>query len=224
VRERHYATYRSAVAAFGGRPLEVGTYWARKRRGVGWAALLAASGVAADRQGAFLERFVAEIEDPRRLRLDRLFPGAAETLQALRDRGDRLVLLSLRRSPAALLRQVDDLGIAAAFERVCSGQRHPEGHRAKVHLVRRVDPGPAAVLVGDTEADVLAARQLGLASVGVAGGLRTRGYLRRAGADVVVDGVRQLPAVLARLAPSPSAAATQAASSASPSSSDTSGR
>jgi phosphoglycolate phosphatase len=224
VRARHYATYRSTVQAFGGRPLDAGRYWARKRQGVGWAELLAGSEVAADREDAFLERFVARIEAPPSLRLDRLFPGVRETLDALRRRGDRLVLVSLRRSPEALLGQVHDLGIAGAFERICSGHEHAEGHRSKVHLIRQVRPGPSAVLVGDTEADVLAARHLGLPSVGVAGGLRTRGYLRRAGADVVVDGVRQLPAVLAWLVPSPSPAATQAAWSASPSSSDTSGR
>jgi phosphoglycolate phosphatase-like HAD superfamily hydrolase len=224
VRERHYATYRSAVEAFGGRPLDAGRYWARKRRGVRWAELLVQSEVAAGREAAFLERFVARIEAPPSLRLDRLFPGVPETLDALRLRGDRLVLLSLRRSPEALLRQVHDLGIAGAFERICSGQEHAEGHRSKVHLIRQVQPGPWAVLVGDTEADVLAAKQLGLPSVGVSSGLRTRGYLRRVGADVVVDGVRQLPAVLAWLVPSPSPAATQAAWSASPSSSDTSGR
>jgi hypothetical protein len=50
------------------------------------------------------------------------------TLEALRLRGDRLLLLSLRRSPTGLLRQVHDLGIAGAFERVCSGQAHAEGH------------------------------------------------------------------------------------------------
>jgi phosphoglycolate phosphatase-like HAD superfamily hydrolase len=224
VRERHYATYRSAVEAFGGRPLDAGRYWARKRRGVRWAELLVQSEVAAGREAAFLERFVARIEAPPSLRLDRLFPGVPETLDALRLRGDRLVLLSLRRSPEALLRQVHDLGIAGAFERICSGQEHAEGHRSKVHLIRQVQPGPWAVLVGDTEADVLAAKQLGLPSVGVSSGLRTRGYLRRVGADVVVDGVRQLPAVLAWLVPSPSPAATQAAWSASPFSSDTSGR
>jgi phosphoglycolate phosphatase len=224
VRERHYATYRSAVEAFGGRPLDAGRYWARKRRGIRWAELLVQSEVAAGREAAFLERFVARIEAPPSLRMDRLFPGVPETLDALRLRGDRLVLLSLRRSPEALLRQVHDLGIAGAFERICSGQEHAEGHRSKVHLIRQVQPGPWAVLVGDTEADVLAAKQLGLPSVGVSSGLRTRGYLRRVGADVVMDGVHQLPAVLAWLVPSPSPAATQAAWSASPSSSDTSGR
>jgi phosphoglycolate phosphatase-like HAD superfamily hydrolase len=212
------------VAAFGGRPLDAGRYWALKRRGTGWAELLARSGLPADQAAAFLERFVAGIEAPEALALDRLFPGVPWVLDALARRGDRLVLVSLRRAPEALVAQVDELGVAGAFERVCSGQAHGEGHRSKVHLIRRAGFDPGAVVVGDTEADVLAARELGLLAVGVAGGLRTRGYLLRAGADVVLDGVGQLPAILAELDGRPRPAATQAASSASPSSSGTSGR
>jgi phosphoglycolate phosphatase len=212
------------VAAFGGRPLDARRYWTLKRRGARWAELLARSAVAAGREDAFLERFVARIEAPEQLRLDRLFPGVPAMLEALRLRGDRLLLLSLRRSPAALLRQVHDLGVAGAFERVCSGQAHAEGPRSKVHLIRQAGITRPAAVVGDTEADVVAARRLGLTAVGVCGGLRTGGYLRRAGADVVLDGVGQLPAILAELAGSPSPAATQAACSASPSSSGTSGR
>lgn len=212
------------MAALGGRPLDPGRYWALKRRGVPSAELLARSGIPADRQAGFLERFVAGIEAPERLALDRLLPGVPAALAAMARRGDRLVLLSLRRAPEAFLRQVHDLGIAERFERVCSGQAHAEGHRSKVHLIRRAGFDPPAVVVGDTEADVLAARRLGLLAVGVSGGLRTRGYLLRAGADVVLDGVGQLPAILAELDGSPRPAATQAASSASPSSSGTSGR
>ena len=212
------------MEAFGGRPLDPRRYWTLKRRGARWAEVLTRSGVAAGREGAFLERFVARIEAPEHLRLDRLFPAVPAMLAALRLRGDRLLLLSLRRSPAGLLRQVHDLGIAGAFEGVCSGQAHAEGHRSKVHLIRRAGFDPPAVVVGDTEADVLAARQLGLAAVGVSSGLRTGGYLRRVGADVVLDRVGQLPAILAELVPCASPAATQAACSASPSSSATSGR
>jgi phosphoglycolate phosphatase len=224
VRERHYLTYRSSLEAVGGRPLGAGAYWARKRRGAGWPEVLGGSQVAAGLAGPFLERFLAEIEAPWRLRLDRLFPGVRPTLETLRRRGDRLFLVSLRRSSREFLDQVRGLGIAGAFEGVLSGQAHAEGRLAKLHLLRQVElDGPAAV-VGDTEADVLAARQLGLAAIAVSSGLRTAAYLKAAGADAVVDGVAQVPTILGSLAPSPSPAATQAASSARPSSSDTSGR
>ena len=55
--------------------------------------------------------------------------------------------------------------------------------------------GPAGV-VGDTEADMGAARALGLAAVGVTTGLRNRGVLVAAGATTVADRLAQVPAAL----------------------------
>ena len=219
MRERHYRTYRATVEALGGRPLGGTAYWTLKRRRARWAELLERSELAATSEPAFLERFVAQIEAPGNLRLDRLFPGVRKTLAALRRRGDRLFLVSLRRSSGGLLRQVHDLGIAPAFERVCSGRTEAEDHLQKASLIRRLGCDPPAAVVGDTEADILAARALGLTAVGVSSGLRNRGHLASAGADVLVARIGQVPKALG-LARS-SSAATQAAWSARPSSSDT---
>jgi phosphoglycolate phosphatase len=160
--------------------------------------VLARSEVDPGRQDRFLARFLAEIEAPARLALDRLFPGVTAALAALAGDGDRLVLLSLRRSPAAFAGQVERLGIADAFERVEAARTSEDACLAKRDLVAWAGADARAAVVGDTEADVGAARALGLASVGVTTGLRNRGFLLRAGADVVVDRIGQVPAALAR--------------------------
>jgi phosphoglycolate phosphatase len=196
VRARHYRTYRSALAPLGGRPLHPAAYWRLKRRGAGLAEVLARSGVAPEGREEFLDRFLAEIEAPASLALDRLLPGAEATLAALRGRGDRLVLLSLRRSRAAFAGQVERLGIAGAFARVDAGRAHEDGGLAKRDLIERAGFGAAAAVVGDTEADVAAARALGLAPVGVTTGLRNRRFLLAAGAAAVVDRIAQAPAAL----------------------------
>lgn len=196
MRERHYRTYRSTTEAFGGRPLDSGRYWTLKRRGIGWAEILRKSEVAARWEGAFLERFVAAIEAPSNLALDRLFPGVKGVLETLRLQGDRLFLLSLRRSSSGFLQQVHDLGISSEFERTRAGHAQPLGHLDKIQLIRQAGFSPPAAVVGDTEADVLAARELGLAAIGVASGLRNRAYLKQVGTHVVVDGIRQVPEAL----------------------------
>ncbi|HYN17952.1 MAG TPA: HAD family hydrolase [Actinomycetes bacterium] len=196
VRERHYRSYRSALAPLGGRPLDGTAYWRCKRRGAGLAEVLARSGVEPERRDEFLARFLAEIEAPALLALDRLFPGVEATLAALLGRGDRLVLLSLRRSPRAFADQVERLGIAGAFERVDAGRTSEDGRMAKRDLVERAGFGAPAAVVGDTEADIGAALALGLAPVGVTTGLRNRGYLLAAGAGTVVERIGQLPAAL----------------------------
>jgi phosphoglycolate phosphatase-like HAD superfamily hydrolase len=217
VRERHYRTYRAALALLGGRPLAPSAYWRLKRRGAPVAEVLARSLVAPDRQAEFLDRFRAEIEAPDRLALDRLLPGAAAALAMLAGRGDRLVLLSLRQDPAAFAVQVGRLGIAAAFDRVDAGRTSEDGRLAKRALVERAGPAGPAAVVGDTEADVGAALALGLVPVAVTTGLRNRSFLVATGATAVVDRIGQVPAVL-EAARRPRPWATQAASSAMPSS------
>jgi phosphoglycolate phosphatase-like HAD superfamily hydrolase len=159
--------------------------------------VLAASGVGPDGREAFLDRFLGEIEAPDRLALDRLLPGAAATLAELAGRGDRLVLLSLRRDPAAFAAQVARLGIAGRFDRVDAGRTSTDDKLAKRRLIEAAGPGGRAAVVGDTEADMGAARALGLAAVGVSTGLRNRGVLLAAGAAVVVDRLARVPAALA---------------------------
>jgi phosphoglycolate phosphatase len=194
--ERHYLTYRSALAPLGGRPLDPAGYWRLKRRGAGQAEVLAASGIAPGRREAFLARFLAEIEDPARLALDRLFPGVEATLAALAGRGDRLVLCSLRRSSAAFADQVAGLGIGQLFALVDAGRASEDGRVAKRRLIEAAGFGGPAAVVGDTEADMGAARELGLTPVGVSSGLRNRRFLLAAGAAAVVDRVGQVPAAL----------------------------
>jgi phosphoglycolate phosphatase-like HAD superfamily hydrolase len=114
----------------------------------------------------------------------------------LRAAGHRLVLLSLRRSPAAFADQVARLGIAELFDRVDTGRTSEDGRLAKRALIERAGlPGRAAV-VGDTEADVGAALDLGLVPVAVTTGLRNRGFLVAAGAAAVVGRIGEVPAVL----------------------------
>jgi phosphoglycolate phosphatase-like HAD superfamily hydrolase len=67
---------------------------------------------------------------------------------------------------------------------------------AKRRLIEAAGVGGPAAVVGDTEADMGAARALGLAAVGVTTGLRNRGFLVAAGAEVVVDRIGRVPAVL----------------------------
>jgi phosphoglycolate phosphatase-like HAD superfamily hydrolase len=67
---------------------------------------------------------------------------------------------------------------------------------AKRDLIERAGFGDTAAVVGDTEADMGAARALGLTPVGVTTGLRNRTYLLDAGAATVLDRIGQVPAAL----------------------------
>ena len=51
-------------------------------------------------------------------------------------------------------------------------------------------------MIGDTEADVLAGKQVGLGTVAVLSGIRDEAHLSRAPADFLLPDIRSLPTVL----------------------------
>jgi phosphoglycolate phosphatase len=121
----------------------------------------------------------------------RLFPGAAEALEALKDHP----MAVLSNKPAAMTRSiVEGLGIAGRFRVVYGGDSLPV-RKPDPATVRRVlaDLGvgaEAALLVGDSRYDVETGRNAGVATCAVTWGYAKPGELE--GADYVVgtfDGV-----------------------------------
>lgn len=180
VSQRHHAVYRDVLDELGEPAIPFERYWALKRADTPWAEILG-NGL----EKEFLARFRERIEQPSYLALDRLFPFTRPALDALA--AHELYLLTLRRSPEALQDQLDRLDLARHFKAVVSGERKRE-------LIATI-PGREFV-VGDTEADVAAAREVGAISVAVASGIRNETVLRRAEPDHLADDISVLPKLL----------------------------
>jgi phosphoglycolate phosphatase len=101
------------------------------------------------------------------------------------------------------------LGLARLFDGVAGGDRYPVRKPDPGHLLRLIDElggdPKRAAMIGDSENDAAAARAAGLPLV-----LMRYGYARidpaELGADRVLDRFDELPAALARLGLTPSAA------------------
>jgi phosphoglycolate phosphatase-like HAD superfamily hydrolase len=91
----------------------------------------------------------------------------------------------------------------------------------KASLIRQLGCDPPTAVVGGHRSRHPRGQALGLPAIEVSSGLRNRGLPTGAGADVVVARIGQVPTALDSARPS--SAATQAAWSARPSSSGTSG-
>ena len=169
-RARHHAAYAEAVRVQGGDPLPLSVVWRAKRRAVGWDRLVG-EGVA---MPAFFDIWRARIEAPNLLALDRLQPGAKAALRTLARQGETPVLVTARRDRAALLQQVDTLGLDGAFAAVFTTGGQPK--HAPVH-------GPVRRWIGDTEEDIAAARALGCPVTAVTNGIRCPARLAAARPD-----------------------------------------
>ena len=191
VRRRHYAAYADTLRALGREPAAEEQYWARRRRGASSTDLL--DGADEALRARFLDGWIAHVESPSYLRLDEPVAGAIDTLDALAA-SYALVLVTLRRERAALHGQLERLGLGKRFDAVLSPNAVGE---SKVELVRGAGtPIAGSIVVGDSEADVQAARTLSLTSVCVTAGVRDAAFLRALAPDVLIASVAELPAAL----------------------------
>jgi phosphoglycolate phosphatase len=111
----------------------------------------------------------------------------------------RLVLVTLRRSAKALHGELKRLKLTPLFDRVLwSGEQRTLRWEIKLDLIRSdgYQAGKPGMIVGDTETDILAGKQLGLRTVGVLSGIRTREHLEAAGTGVVFSSIVELVPLL----------------------------
>ncbi|MEX2159808.1 MAG: HAD family hydrolase [Dehalococcoidia bacterium] len=195
VRRRHYAAYANTLGELELTPLLEAEYWCARRHGAASAQLLGKADN--ETRARFLQGWLARVERPDYLRIDTLMSGARDALDELDGRYD-LVLVTLRRDAHALAEQIERLSLGERFAAVLC-RADARGADSKIELLRNYGATfkREDVVVGDSEADIEAARALGLRSVCVTNGVRDETYLRRLEPDVLVNSVAQVPAALA---------------------------
>lgn len=127
----------------------------------------------------------------------RLYPGVPEALSDLADAGAKLAVCTNKRTDLSVL-LLQRLGIADRFsaivgaDAVSERKPHPEHYRATVSraggIVRR------SLMVGDSSADIAAARAAGASAIAVSFGYGGDGGAESLGADRVVSRYVDLPA------------------------------
>jgi phosphoglycolate phosphatase-like HAD superfamily hydrolase len=178
VSARNHHVYSTLCSSLGGDPLDRTTYWRLKRLRAGWPQILAASGLTPEDFAGFEAEFEAQIELPINLGYDVLFPPAIPLLTKVAAH-HVCVLVSLRGSPTALRAQLGVLALRPFFEAIECGRGDGEpAFKVKAGLIRNAVPaGTPAIVIGDTEADVMAASALDYPCIAVCSGIREREIL-----------------------------------------------
>jgi phosphoglycolate phosphatase len=122
------------------------------------------------------------------------YPDLEKTLDSL----SFAHLAILTNKPADLLRRiVDHLGIASRFAVMLGSEDMPAPKPSpsgiEMILKRLNLPASKAVMIGDTETDILAGKNAGCFTVGCAYGFRPRRELEEAGADRIIERLADLP-------------------------------
>jgi phosphoglycolate phosphatase-like HAD superfamily hydrolase len=212
VRARYHGVYASIARELGIEPLPLARYWAEKRKRTPLDQFFAGYPDHERLRAVYLERWLAQIEAPDWLAHDTVVPGAPECLKVLREH-HRLVLVSLRRDPAALRRQLEWTGLMGFFSMVRSGWEaslpattddreagetlpRSGGAGLKSDWMQELLADGDGVLIGDSEIDMEAAQLARIFAIGVSFGIREPDDLRRWGAEAMVDSLGEIPDIL----------------------------
>ncbi len=146
------------------------------------------------------ERFIA-LYLSRIAQDSRPFPQVPETLRALREAGARLAVCTNKRTDLSIA-LLDALGLRGLFDAVVGADAAPAAKPDPRHLLAAIEAcggvASRALLVGDSETDVNAARNAGLPVIAVSFGY-TEIPCADLGADVLIDGYTDLIPACVRL-------------------------
>ena len=156
---------------------------------------------------AFFARFAAELAAQAHLLPERgrVLPGAREVLGALGERPAVVQTAVTGNIPANARVKLSAFDLAGALDLTVGG--YGDEHAVRAHLVaasrtraeQRYGDFAEVVVVGDSVHDVEGALASGVTAIGVASGSTGADELRAAGADVVLDSLADVPAVVALL-------------------------
>jgi phosphoglycolate phosphatase len=132
-----------------------------------------------------------------------LYPGARAALDRLAAEPGTLLGVATGKARRGLDHIVAAHGLGGLFATAQTADGHPSKPDPSMLRAALAETGAEAgraVMVGDTEFDVLMGRAAGMATIGVAWGYHPRERLAAAGADLVIEDFGALDAALARLA------------------------
>jgi phosphoglycolate phosphatase-like HAD superfamily hydrolase len=166
-------------------------YWEMRRARMPLRAILEETG-AAEFAETFAKEHYDRIEDRRYLEIDEVIPHMRSVLDVLKSQG-RLALATLRRSAENLHWQLERLGLRSYFDRILSQPGGADAWNTKQQMIASLgEIWGCRLVIGDTEADILAGGALGLPTCAVTYGIRNETYLRQLGPTYVIQSPDEL--------------------------------
>jgi phosphoglycolate phosphatase-like HAD superfamily hydrolase len=189
VSERYFRVHQDIVEQCGGRRMDKATYWVLKRNRQPLPVLLAMTGNCTTEE-TYRKHWFHKIELLEYLRYDTVIQGAREQLERLRQR-HTLILVTLRQRRDHLGIQLEQLSLGPCFATVLSASpTADEGSKTKQHLIAESGfLSGDALIIGDTEIDIRAGKELGLTTVAVSSGVRSRERLAEEGPDFIIGDI-----------------------------------
>lgn len=192
VRNRHFVVYQTVVTELGGIPLPIDVFWEKKRANIAVTELMAQSGLSRTQLSAYYARFMSRIEHPDYLVHDSLLPGVVSALAALKDM--HLILVHTRADARSTHDQLQTMKLMHIFDEVHLTET--TAHSKYEDILPTTPDKRRTIVVGDSEADIIAAQYHGYICIAVTSGVRNREQLSHRLPDYIIDSVAQVPAII----------------------------
>ncbi|MBO6516179.1 MAG: HAD family hydrolase [Bacteroidia bacterium] len=198
VSEKYYQVYRHVLTELGFEPIDKDAYWTLKRKKEPVPNILGLSGAE-----HVLEQYRTKrnelIETKDFIRFDELQPDAQSILTELSE-NNTLILVTLRGSRTELMDELNNLDVLKHFETILSsGEKIDPRWKIKYNLINaHFDNKPPlpSWIIGDTETDILAGKNLGLNTIGVNSGIRSMERIQAVEPNHHIQDIRELRGIL----------------------------
>lgn len=185
---RLYRLFSDLVADHG---LSFEEYWEMKRSQIGHEIILSSTlGRTAEQVQKFQMEWMRLIEETEYLALDSPFPGVERMLRDLKNNGMSIHLVTARQFEDQADWQLQRLGWASLFDSVMV-----TGQRAEKEALIRATVGSLSlndIMIGDTGKDIQCGNSLGLITVAVLSGFRSRKAIEAYLPDYVFESVTDI--------------------------------
>jgi len=180
--QRHYEVYSDILRKYGDKPLPHKKYWDLKRDITPLNEILSLTKSIRILEN-FKEEWIKKIENSKFLKYDKLQPKSKEALKRLH--GNRLVLVTLRQDKSKLRQQLKEFGIEEFFEKIMNENSSNTAWKQKADMIKK-DKSSNGIVVGDTEADILAGKYLKIPIISVTNGIRNSTKLKKFKPELIV--------------------------------------
>ncbi len=178
ISERYYVAHLRAAKLSKINPLSKEEYWDKKRGKITEAKILNKNRNSLTFK--WYESFrINFLESKDILKLDKLFFWVHPLLQSLMKKNN-LYLITLRRNREQLIQELKNFKILSYFKNIFSDSAKDNPTLVKLTLAKQILAiDESDLLIGDTEVDIDTAKALGINSVAVCSGIRTKDILSK---------------------------------------------
>lgn len=195
--ERHYVLYKDILELLGmPNKLSKKEFWKEKRIGRKTVDLLPGNSTQSVAR-EFSEKWLEKVEDTKYLKYDRPYSESLSVLSELESMFD-LVLVTLRQNERNLFWELGDFGLTKYFKEILFGS--PLIFEDKVLLIQEYMKTCSGkrngIVVGDSEVDINTGKKIGMLTVAVTYGIRSRNFVKKLKPSFCANSLREVLEIL----------------------------